>query len=184
MIMSPYLHLIKQISRGKNHTRDCDFATARALYHAMLTGKVPELALGALLLGFRIKGESEEELRGFFAAMQANTLSLMAPAGRVLPVVIPSYNGARKQANLTPLLALLLTILAFPVVVHGIRTDPTRVTSLDVFAALGIAPVTTKQDAQTRLNDGELVFMTDETLCPPVARPLALYLTFLSVIGG
>jgi anthranilate phosphoribosyltransferase len=52
----------------------------------------------------------------------------------------PSYNGARKQANLTPLLAILLHKLGFPVVVHGVSEDPTRVLTETIFEMLGIEP--------------------------------------------
>lgn len=52
--------------------------------------------------------------------MQNHTIKLTPPADKPMPIVIPSYNGARKQANLTPLLAILLHKLGFPVVVHGL----------------------------------------------------------------
>ncbi|MBN0567102.1 hypothetical protein JTM29_36440, partial [Pseudomonas aeruginosa] len=61
---------------------------------------------------------------------------LTAPAGKPMPIVIPSYNGARKQANLTPLLAMLLHKLGFPVVVHGVSHDPTRVLTETIFTLL------------------------------------------------
>ncbi len=66
-------------------------------------------------------------MKGFYAAMQQHTLRLTPPAGKPMPIVIPSYNGARKQANLAPLLAMLLHKLGFPVVVHGVSHNPTRV---------------------------------------------------------
>jgi anthranilate phosphoribosyltransferase len=52
-------------------------------------------------------------MKGFYEAMQQHTLRLTPPAGKPMPIVIPSYNGARKQANLTPLLAMLLHKLGF-----------------------------------------------------------------------
>lgn len=132
--------IIKEIGRGKNHARDIDFDTAVALYGAMLAGEVPDLELGGILIALRIKGEGEAEMRGFYQAMQAQMMQLQAPENRPMPVVIPSYNGARRQGNLTPLLALLLVKLGFPVLVHGVSDDATRITSEAVFAALGIAP--------------------------------------------
>ena len=57
-----------------------------------------------------------------------------------MPIVIPTYNGARKQANLTPLLAILLQKLGFPVVVHGVSEDPTRVLTETILELLGIEP--------------------------------------------
>ncbi len=165
--------IIKEVGRGKNHARDIDADTAVALYSAMLAGEVPDLELGAILIALRIKGEGEAEMRGFYQAMQAQMMSLRAPENRPMPIVIPSYNGARRQGNLTPLLALLLAKLGFPVLVHGVSDDATRITSEAVFAALGIAPVTTAAAAQAKLEQG-LAFITIDHLCPPMAKQLSL----------
>ncbi|KEY42492.1 DNA-binding protein YbiB [Pantoea agglomerans] len=166
--------IIKEIGRGKNHARDIDFDTAVALYGAMLVGEVPDLELGGILIALRIKGEGEAEMRGFYQAMQAQMMQLQAPENRPMPIVIPSYNGARRQGNLTPLLALLLVKLGFPVLVHGVSDDATRITSEAVFAALGITPVTTAEAAQAKLDQGELAFITIDHLCPPMAKQLSL----------
>lgn len=115
-----YRKIIKEIGRGKNHARDLDRDTARGLYAHMLNSEVPDLELGGVLIALRIKGEGEAEMLGFYEAMQNHTIKLTPPAGKPMPIVIPSYNGARKQANLTPLLAILLHKLGFPVVVHGL----------------------------------------------------------------
>ncbi|RPE03833.1 DNA-binding protein YbiB [Candidatus Pantoea deserta] len=166
--------VIKEIGRGKNHARDLDLATAQALYTAILAGEVPDLELGGILIALRIKGEGEEEMRGFYRAMQARIMRLEAPSGAPQPIVIPSYNGARRQGNLTPLLALLLNRLGFPVLVHGVSDDATRVTSEAVFAALGIAAVTTQRQAQEVLDRRGLAFITIDHLCPPMAQQLSL----------
>ena len=95
-----YRKIIKEIGRGKNHARDLDRDTARGLYAHMLNGEVPDLELGGVLIALRIKGEGEAEMLGFYEAMQNHTIKLTPPAGKPMPIVIPSYNGARKQANL------------------------------------------------------------------------------------
>lgn len=166
--------IIKEVGRGKNHARDIDFDTALALYGAMLDGEVPDLEMGSILIALRIKGEGEAEMRGFYQAMQSRVMRLQAPNGRPMPVVIPSYNGARRQGNLTPLLAQVLNRLGLPVLVHGVSEDATRVTSEAVFAALGIVPVTTAEQAQAKLDRGELAFVTINHLCPPMAKQLSL----------
>ncbi|MDL4914626.1 MAG: DNA-binding protein YbiB [Enterobacterales bacterium endosymbiont of Blomia tropicalis] len=166
--------IIKEIGRGKNHARDIDFDSAVALYSAMLAGDVPDLELGGILIALRIKGEGEAEMRGFYQAMQARMMTLRAPASRPMPVVLPSYNGARRQGNLTPLLALLLNQLGFPVLMHGVSDDATRVTSEAVFAELGVQPVTTQSQAQACLDNGKLAFITIDNLCPPMAKQLSL----------
>ncbi|WP_029569828.1 DNA-binding protein YbiB [Pantoea ananatis] len=166
--------IIKEVGRGKNHARDIDFDSALALYGTMLDGEVPDLEMGSILIALRIKGEGEAEMRGFYQAMQSRVMRLQAPSGRPMPVVIPSYNGARRQGNLTPLLAQVLNRLGLPVLVHGVSDDATRVTSEAVFAALGIVPVTTAEQAQAKLDRGELAFITIDHLCPPMAKQLSL----------
>ncbi|WP_041457548.1 DNA-binding protein YbiB [Pantoea ananatis] len=166
--------IIKEVGRGKNHARDIDFDSALALYGAMLDGEVPDLEMGSILIALRIKGEGEAEMRGFYQAMQSRVMRLQAPSGRPMPVVIPSYNGARRQGNLTPLLAQVLNRLGLPVLVHGVSDDATRVTSEAVFAALGIVPVTTAEQAQAKLDRGELAFITIDHFCPPMAKQLSL----------
>ncbi|MBS0875943.1 MULTISPECIES: DNA-binding protein YbiB [unclassified Tatumella] len=167
------IRIVKEIGRGKNHARDLDQQTAYQLYQAMLDDQLDPLTLGAVLIALRIKGESDTEMLGFYRALQQKLPQLQVPAGLPLPVVIPSYNGARRQGNLTPLLALLLQKIGFPVFVHGIDHDPTRITSEAVFAALGIFPVSIAQ-AQQQLNQGHLAFITIDQWCPALARQLAL----------
>ena len=169
-----YRKIIKEIGRGKNHARDLDFDTARGLYTRMLEGDVPDLELGGILIALRIKGEGEAEMLGFYEAMQQRTMRLTPPAAKPMPIVIPSYNGARKQANLTPLLAILLHKLGFPVVVHGVSEDPTRVVSETIFALLGIEATRHAGQAQARLDGHQPVYIPVSALCPPLEKQLAL----------
>ena len=169
-----YRKIIKEIGRGKNHARSLDFDTARGLYSRMLAGDVPDLELGGILLALRIKGEGEEEMLGFYEAMQQQTIRLTPPVAKPMPIVIPTYNGARKQANLTPLLAILLNKLGFPVVVHGVSVDPTRVVSETIFTLLGIDATHHAGQAQAKLEGNQPVFIPVSALCPPLEKQLAL----------
>lgn len=166
--------IIKEVGRGKDGATDLAEASAYTLYRAMLRNEVPDLELGALLIAFRIKGESEVEMLGFYRAMEDTLPQMPAPAGKPLPVVIPSYNGARRQGNLTPLLALLLARQGVPVLVHGVTHDPKRVVSAEVFAELGIQPCDSVDEAQHKLEAGEVAFLTIETMSPEVDRLLKI----------
>ncbi len=140
----------------------------------MLNGEVPDLELGGVLIALRIKGEEEAEMLGFYEAMQNHTIKLTPPAGKPMPIVIPSYNGARKQANLTPLLAILLHKLGFPVVVHGVSEDPTRVLTETIFELMGITPTLHGGQAQAKLDEHQPVFMPVGAFCPPLEKQLAM----------
>src|SRR5471032_158902 len=134
----PAARFIKEIGRGKNGARSMTRDDACALYRAMLEGRVSDLELGGILLAMRIKGESVDEIAGFLDAAEASFERLASPPGAFAPLLIPSYNGARKMANLTALLALLLAREGVPVLVHGVTLDAGRIASAEVFAALGV----------------------------------------------
>ena len=165
---------IKEIGRGRKAAGDLSRADAQALFSAMLDGSVPDLQLGGVLIALRVKGESLEELAGFAAACEASYPHLEPLSGAAIPVVIPSYNGARQLPNLVPLLALLLARAGVPVLVHGIETDPGRVTTREVFEALGIAPSSSTREAREALETRRVAFLPIGALAPQVAAMLAL----------
>ena len=165
---------IKEIGRGAKAAGDLTRDQARSLFTAMLGGLVPDLQLGALLIGLRVKGESLEELAGFAAAAEASYNHLAALTDGSIPVVIPSYNGARQLPNLVPLLALLLAREGVPVFIHGVSREAGRVTTREVLAELGIDASNTAQDAHTRLADAHLAFLPIEVMAPEIAAMLAL----------
>jgi anthranilate phosphoribosyltransferase len=170
----PAARFIKEIGRGKKGARSLSRADARALYAAMLDGRVSDLELGAIVLALRFKGESVEEIAGFLDAAEESFTPLPAPEGQYAPVLIPSYNGARKLANLTPLLAILLAREGIPVLVHGVSTDPGRVTTAEILAEMGYAPAGSAAGLQEAWSRGEPGFIPIETLAPKLARLLAL----------
>jgi anthranilate phosphoribosyltransferase len=145
---------IKEIGRGSAGARSLDIDQARDLMGQVLDGQVSDLEIGAFALAMRIKGETVDELLGFAQATQARCLAVASD----LPViVIPSYNGARRLPNLTPLLAMRLTQEGARVLVHGPLHDPGRVTSAGI---------------HKRWQRHEPAFVTTDTLCAALQRLL------------
>ena len=165
--------IIREIGRGKNTAGDLPRDGARTLFTAILNGEIPPLQLGAILIALRIKGESLEELAGFLDACESGYPHLAAPAGSV-PLVIPAYNGARQLPNLTPLLAHLVARTGMPVLVHGVPDDPGRVTTLEIFEAMGIAPARSLAEAEGQLAERRLAVIAIDTLAPKLASVLKL----------
>ena len=165
---------IKEIGRGKNAAGDLSREDAQALFSAMLAGDVADLQLGGILIALRVKGESLPELAGFAAACEASYAHLQPVAHGAVPIVIPSYNGARQLPNLVPLLALLLAREGLPALIHGVTDDPGRVTTREVFAALGIAPAISAGEARHQLATVGVSFLPIDALAPEVSALLAL----------
>ncbi len=194
---------IKEIGRGRDNARPLSRDDAELLWGALLDGRVGELETGAILMAMRIKGETPGEVAGFLAATEARGLRLPVPRDAQrddqIPVVIPSYNGARNLPNLTPLLACLLAREGVPVLVHGktataqsgadreslrsahafdapgfASAPPPRVTSSEIFETMGLPVCRTIDDVVVQFARGEPVFMSITDLNAPLARVLAL----------
>ncbi len=160
---------IREIGRGKEGARSLNQAQAHDLMSQVLDGKVTDLEVGAFVLAMRIKGESLAELAGFLEATQDRCITLRSTQATV---VLPSYNGARRLPNLTPLLALLLAQKGVNVLVHGMPEDAARVTSADIFRKLGLRIAHDSADVDSAWSRGEPVFLPTGVLCPALAKLL------------
>lgn len=170
----PATRFIKEIGRGKKGARSLSRDDARDLYAAMLDGRVSDLELGGLMLAMRIKGESVAEIAGFLDAAEASFEPVPVPAAAYAPIVIPSYNGSRQMPNLTPLLALLLARAGAPVLIHGVQTDPGRVTTAEILHHLDVPPAHSLEEATALFKTGLPVFMPVAALAPKMAHLLSL----------
>ena len=160
---------IKEIGRGSQGARSLDIERSADLLGQVLDGRVTDLEVGAFALAMRIKGETVDELLGFAQATQARCLAVHS--GRPV-IVIPSYNGARRLPNLTPLLAMRLAQEGARVLVHGPLHDPSRVTSAEIFQALGLLPADSSAAVQERWQRREPAFISTESLSPALQRLL------------
>jgi anthranilate phosphoribosyltransferase len=168
-----YASLIKEMGRGARGARDLTREQAHALFAAMLDGKVPDMELGAMLIALRVKGESADEVAGFLAAMQARTASLQAPEGP-RTVLLPSFNGARKQANLMPLVAHLLAREGVPVLIFGRHDFDSRHSPFELLSELRLHASPSLVDAETRLAGDKLAVLPLQMLNPGLNSLMAL----------
>ncbi len=160
--------LLKAIGRASG--KGLGVAQARLLFERLFAGELSEVQTGAALMALRVRGESPDELLGALQAAEPLLKPLQLADDRVV-VVIPSYNGARLLPNLVPLLACLLADAGVAVLVHGHRQDPGRVTSAEIFRAMGIDPVETcalplGHSVAMRLARGDPAFVPIDVLSP------------------
>lgn len=168
-----YAPLIKEIGRGPKGSRPLTTDQAESLFADMMDGLVPDLELGAIILSMRIKAESLDELIGFQRALDARTAHVTVPPGPRV-VVLPTYNGARRQANLMPLLAMLLAREGVPVLIQGRHDFDSRVSPFELLAALDIQPAADIAAAEAALATSRLACLNLDSLAPGLVRLLAL----------
>lgn len=163
--------IIKHIGRGAKGARDLSAHEAEELFGAMLKGQIPDLELGAILLSLRIKGESDDELLGFCRAMQTTT-RMVTPNGPI--VVLPSYNGVRRQPNLLPLLALLLRDAGLRVLIHGRHDFDNRENPFPLFHACGIPTAKSLDIVNQQIAHAGIAMADIELLNPELNHLLSL----------
>lgn len=168
-----YPSIIKDIGRGAKGARSMDATQAEWLFGRILDGQVPDLELGAIVMALRVKSESCDELLGFKRAMDERGRQLALPPGPRC-VILPSYNGARRQANLVPLLALLLVRQGVPVLIQGRHDFTQRSDPFALLAALDIPTETQADAAAARLAAQGLASVTLHALLPGLDDLLAL----------
>jgi anthranilate phosphoribosyltransferase len=89
-------------------------------------------------------------------------------------VLLPSFNGARKQANLMPLVALLLAREGVPVLIFGRHDFDSRHSPFELLDALGLAASPSLADAQARLASDRLAVLPLQMLNPGLNSLMAL----------
>ncbi|HPV23427.1 MAG TPA: DNA-binding protein YbiB, partial [Casimicrobium sp.] len=162
--------VIKEVGRGARGARGLETDAAREAFAALLSGEVNDIQLGAWWLAMRIKGETPVELAAFVEAMQA---SLAWRVRSDKPVaVLPCYNGARQLPNLTPLFAWALAQRGVKVLLHGVRSDPARVTTFELFTALGFPIAEQASEAERALTSVGMAFAPIDSIQPQLAALL------------
>jgi anthranilate phosphoribosyltransferase len=169
-----YAGVIRELVHAERDARDVSVEEAQRLFGAALDGGIPELELGALLAALAIRGESAQELMGFYQALGERIHRLAPAEGDVRTIVLPAYGGARDRPNLTALVALLLQRVGVPVLVHGTLEGHGRVATAYVLRELGILPSATLAQAQAVLDRDKLAFVPTAVLSPGLATLLAL----------
>jgi len=164
--------ILKEIGRGAHGARALAREDAHKLFRALLDGTVPDMELGAILLAYRIKGETAEELIGFAQATAERTTPIKAP-GAARVVLLPSYNGARKLPNLTPLTAMLLAKRGVPSLIHGVSDTHGRVTTEAIMGELGVPTARSPSEAEAALGGRLFAYMPLDLLCPGLAALIA-----------
>jgi anthranilate phosphoribosyltransferase len=160
---------LREIGRGAQGARSLKPEQAHDLMSQLLDDRVSALEVGAFAIGMRMKGETVDELTGFVQALQ-DRLSTV-PSERPV-IAIASYNGARRLPNLVPLLALALARAGARVLVHGLVHDPDRVTTAQVFQALGKPPVASLDAVPAAWQADGCAFVPTGLLSPGLDRLL------------
>jgi len=138
------LEAIEKLKQGQSLER----REAHAVMEQLLSGRVPDEQIVALLVALRDKGETTAELVGFAEVMRAQAKQVLADAGVRVEEFIDSQalldtcgtgGDRRGTVNVSTATALVVAAAGVPVAKHGNRSISSRCGSADVLEALGVA---------------------------------------------
>ncbi|MEJ2010228.1 MAG: anthranilate phosphoribosyltransferase [Acidobacteriota bacterium] len=155
---------IEKLKRGQSLDR-CE---AHAVMEQLLSGRVPDEQIVALLVALRDKGETTAELVGFAEVMRAQAKQVLADAGVRVEEFIDSQalldtcgtgGDRRGTVNVSTVTALVVAAAGAPVAKHGNRSISSRCGSADVLEALGVAINLPLEDIPACLDRVGMVFL-------------------------
>ncbi len=169
--------------------QDLKRADTAAAMLEVLQGDADPVALGALLMGLRVKGESDEEILGFADAMLDAAEALTVPAGTV--DIVGTGGSKHRQAhalNVSTMASFVAAAAGATICKHGNVKASSTSGSFDFLAAIGVDINGTPADVEQQLATHGLAFAWAKTFHPamrhagPVRSALGLPTVF-NILG-
>ncbi len=110
---------------------------ASGLMNDIMTGRMAEAPMAAVLTALRMKGETVEEIAGFASAMRDNAVRITPKRERLVDTC-GTGGDVRHTFNISTAAALVSAAMGIPVAKHGNRAVSSSCGSADVLEALGV----------------------------------------------
>ncbi len=180
----PLAHALACLADGASLT----VVEAREAFRAIMAGGVPEVQVGAFLMGLRTRGETAEEMAGAVLALREAMLAVSCADSEALIDTCGTGGGRVGTLNLSTAAAFVAAGAGARVAKHGNRSFTSRSGSADVLAALGVGIDRTPEESAAILAQVGMVFLFAPTHHPamrhvaPVRRALGVP-TIMNLIG-
>lgn len=160
---SSWTGLLNTIAEGNNLSR----AQTDAAMTEVLAGEADPAALGALLMGLRVKGETDDEILGFADAMLAAAEPLSIPETSVDIVGTGGSKHRKHHAlNVSSMASFVAAAAGVTVCKHGNVAASSSSGSFDFLAAVGVDINPTPAEVETLLERHGLAFAWAKTFHP------------------
>jgi len=116
--------------------KDLDAQVAHRVMLEMISGATTPSQIGSFVTAMRMKGETEQELKGFALAMRESCVKICAPAGAV--DLCGTGGDGSGTLNISTAASFVVAAASVPVAKHGNRSVSSRSGSADMLGALGI----------------------------------------------
>lgn len=130
--MSDIKQVINRLANGETLSRD----ETQSVFDIIMSGDATNAQIGAVLMGLRLRGETEDEFAGAVDAMRAKMLPVDAPADAI--DIVGTGGDAKGSYNISTCTSLVVAGCGVPVAKHGNRSLSSKSGASDVLTALGV----------------------------------------------
>jgi len=123
---------INQLANGQSLSRE---DTHRA-FNIIMSGEATDAQIGGILMGMRVRGETEDEFAGAIDALRAVMLPVDAPADAI--DIVGTGGDAKGSYNISTCTAIVTASCGVPVAKHGNRSLSSKSGASDCLTALGV----------------------------------------------
>ena len=160
---------------------------AEALFGLLVEGRLPEPTIAAMLVAFRFKGETAEEMAGAAKALRAADAPFPRPDYLFADSCGTGGDGS-SLINVSTAVAFVAAAAGLPVAKHGNRSVTSPCGSADVLEALGVRLDVPAEVSRRALDEAGICFLLAPLYHPglrhagPVRRALKVR-TIMNLLG-
>jgi anthranilate phosphoribosyltransferase len=137
---------------------DLSQAQSHALFSEVMQGNVSEIALTALLMALKIKGETPQEIAGAAQAMVEHATPFPCP-DRPFADIVGTGGDGHNTINISSAAAVVAASCGVAVAKHGNRSVSSQSGSADLFNAFGYDLMHSPATARQCLDQSNLCFL-------------------------
>lgn len=159
---------------------------AYQVMNLIMSGKVNNSQIAALLIALKMKGESPEEYAGFIKAMREKSIKINAPENTI--DVCGTGGDNSNSFNISTAVAFVVSGAGVNVAKHGNRSISSKCGSSDVLSELGVNINFSREQSEQVLNEIGITFLFAPNYHPamkyvmPVRKELGMK-TIFNVLG-
>lgn len=161
---------IGRIATGPTLSKDLTRDEARDAMSLILAGDADPAQAAVILVAWRMKRETHDELSGVLDALRATAARASAPVDDLVDMAEP-YNGYVRHLPAAPFVPALLAACDVPCVLHGCRDAGPKwgVTGHRILAAAGVRVDAAPAEAAARVGGAGWAYVDLPRFSPPLA---------------
>ena len=160
---------IQRVCTGPEYSKNLPYQDAKAAMDFILSGQAEPVQIAVLLVGLRMKRETQEENQGFLQAIVERSNITTVDVNELIDIA-DAYNGHVRDLPAVPFLPAVLAACGLPAASHGVASVSPKfgITTHRVLKAAGLAVDLSMEEAAKRIADPAIgwAYVDQKTYCP------------------